>query len=195
MGMKSKEPQDSYFGALVMEADRAVAKAQQMFDLELFVKAQMDEASLLFHTEGELEEFVEWAKGSGLHHFNSVPLDGMIRQGMGFVDESFLVRFEFLRLHGASWRIEAMYIPEGVAPLHREYERQNGSPCVVHVSFKCEDFWRYEKMKRVLANEDVAPALKEEAEYRNSYGMFSYWSSKSGPMPYIKPRVNLRDSR
>lgn len=147
-----------------------------------------DEVSLLFSKPAELEDFKEWAVAQGLEHFNSVQRDQMVRQDKA---QAFGVRFEFLRLPNRPWRIEAMCILEGCAPLHEEALRRSGEGCVVHLSYKCRDLQTYQEHVRSLWDEGRI----KKAEYRNSYGMFSYWVPTGSELrPFLKPRVNLRDS-
>lgn len=144
----------------------------------------IDEVSVLFSQEVELVSFCMAMRNLGLAtHFNSVRRDTMVRQdGSG---NSFDVRFEFLKPRSSNWRIEAMCVLSGTAPLHSQMLRTEGDGCVVHASFKCAGMEEYEAQKVELADKTHIAA-----EYRNSYGLFSYW----GYGPYWKPRVNLRDS-
>lgn len=156
---------------------------------------KIDEVSLLFRWPDELDRFVGGAVVAGAEHFNSVESDTMIRRG---VSEGFIVRFEFLRMPEASWRIEAMLVIAGQAPLHQERLRRHGTGCVVHASFKCEDTDAYTRARARLARPParLVKPMRELAEYRNSYGVFSYWQTEYGiqkEQPYFKPRVNLRD--
>lgn len=150
----------------------------------------MDEVALCFHNEEALIEFVEHAKRLGLEHFNSVPYDTMKRQDK--LGEEFGVRFEFLRHPEREWRIEAMAVIDGEAPLHKEALDKYGAPCIVHLSYKCEDLDAYQMEVRRMFNDRGATKV---AEYSNSYGMFSYWRphGQQSMLPYWKPRVNLRD--
>lgn len=167
---------------VAMQIDSCVAEmmtAPQFFD----------EVALCFRSEAELEHFVKQAQAIGVENFNSVERDRMVRQnGLGEFD----VRFEFLRLPHRSWRIEAMCVLGGEAPLH-EWAMESGSPVLIHLSYKCESVEAYQEeiRKLLFAGEHL------HAEYRNSYGLFSYWTlpsqGKKGRLPYIKPRVNLRD--
>lgn len=149
----------------------------------------MDEVAILFHNEGQLLTFVEDAKRLGLEHFNSEPRDTMRRQDIS--GQEFEVRFEFLRLPERTWRIEAMCVLDGDAPLHRQAADEYGAPCVVHLSYKLPSLEEYQEQVRAHMDKGDAKA----AEYRNSYGMFSYWrpAGQSSRLPYWKPRVNLRD--
>lgn len=181
---------------LVYVAQDAQQVAQAELNIDYGIQRQVDEVSLLFQWGHELDRFVNAAKYLGLEHFNSVPSDTMIRTG---VSEGFIVRFEFLRIPKVDWRIEAMQIIAGLAPLHRERLRKSGAGCVVHASFKCEDVQDYADAKAQLRQRRVhfETRLESAAEYSNSYGIFSYWQSERGSLlqrPYFKPRVNLRDT-
>jgi len=183
--------------------DRAVkAQWQVQYELgvELFVKGDIDEVAVLWDTEEALEAFVDWCKGAnGADHFNSVPRDRMIRLGeetspaMQLPREEFNVRFEFLRLPGKDWRIEALCMLDGIAPLHSAALERFGPGCVVHASFKAKDREAYKRIKGELEH-DEGPfkAVPKAAEYMNSYGIFAYYGT--GQVPYLKPRVNLRDT-
>jgi len=154
----------------------------------------IDEVALLFHSSVALDAFVERLPTTA-EVFNSVPCDIVKRQDML---GSFQVRFEFIRLKdssplkfalddGVPWRIEAMCILEGDAPLHRQKIATSVDlPTVMHWSYKCPNLDAYQGAVR------AERALRSmRAEYSNSYGMFSYFGVNG--LPYMKPRVNLRD--
>lgn len=184
----------------MIDYDRAVElacdaqrKAQQAMDMEMFVKGTIDEISLLFGTPEELEGFVKWAvAGDKLEHFNSVPHDQMDRLDVTDRHEFFHVRFEFLRLPDVDWRIEAMCVLAGLAPLHSQRLAEDREAAVMHASWKCADTDAYRLVKQELGEAfgTMVPAVQFNAEYQNSYGIFSYWGDRG---PYFKPRVNLRD--
>lgn len=154
----------------------------------------VDEVALLFHSSVALDAFLGAIPG-GVEKFNSVPCDVMKRQDML---GSFQVRFEFLRfvpehplhfLTDAPWRIEAMCVLEGDAPLHRQkISMSEELPCVMHWSYKLPTLDAYQGAVR--AHRAAGQTMR--AEYSNSYGMFSYFGSNGAP--YVKPRVNLRDA-
>ena len=166
--------------AYVMEAIRQEAAASDDFI--------PDEIAICFPTEAVLIQFVEEAVADyGLDHFNSVPHDQMRR--MDRLGEGFGVRFEFLRLPGRDWRIECMAVLDGIAPLHEKAMRDSdGEPEIIHVSWKVDGLDAYQQLMRDMP---TTTAMSRKAEYHNSYGIFSYWSS-NGHI-YHKPRVNLRD--
>lgn len=184
------------FAGMVAAADRAQSRAQFEMDTILMLPGTIDEAALLFASEHDLDDFLVWATTDArLEHFNSVPKDTMVQlYGNSLAgianqrgpDFDFDVRFEFLRIAGAKWRIEAMCVLGGTAPLHEKYLTRNGSGSVVHVSYKMPAPSQYDREK-----ERLWEVMEMQAEYRNSYGTFSYWGD--GSLPYLKPRVNTRD--
>lgn len=170
--------------------------------VELGMALSIDEMAILLPTEKALDAMLEtWQP------FNSVPEDKMVRLDTDH-EEAFVVRFEFLKVSGVFGRIEAMTVLEGEAPLHaKALEETNGAPTLIHASFKTA--WAgnelarrrtYDQAKRRLtvardriAGSDGPPSVTMAAEYRNSYGQFSYWKVDGIPDLYLKPRVNLRD--
>ena len=151
----------------------------------------IDEIAVCFASVKSLEEFLESAvQDGGYEHFNSVARDTMRRRDI--VGEEFDVRFEFLRVPLALYRIEAMTVLGGDAPLHQQANALFGEACVVHLSYKMANLQDYQD--EVCGK--AASRYKKIAEYSNSYGMFSYWRQDSQVrlgLPYLKPRVNLRD--
>lgn len=150
------------------------------------VPCKVDEVALLWSDAKELDSFVQWALTvGGMENFFSVPHDVMVRQDR---EEGFNVRFEFLRIPGADWRIEAMCVLDGEAPLHQQHLDIMGNGCIVHVSYKLSEMESYLVAKDYL----IEAGCVQHAEYQNTYGMFSYWLADEG-LFYYKPRVNLRD--
>lgn len=173
-------------------ADKAYRMAKQSMDFEVFAGGEIDEIALLFDGPDLLEDFVKWGiTEGGLEHFNSVPWDKMWRQDTAH-EEWFDVRFEFLRKPGIPWRIEATCVLAGHAPLHSAVLEKYGNGTPIHASWKAYDKPAYDRTKKELSQvfPPGLPSIPFFAEYRNSYGMFSYWG---GPDLYFKPRVNLRD--
>jgi len=174
-----------HYNNCAVKAERTVRYANDML-AHHGVVGRIDEVALLWANAAELDSFLVWAvEGGGMEHFNSVPADEMVR-----VDNKglFMVRFEFLRMKGMPWRIEAMCVLDGEAPLHATHLDVMGNGCVVHASYKlaCEE--EYETSKDVLLEADLDMC----AEYENSYGRFSYWRDFDS-LFYFKPRINLRD--
>jgi hypothetical protein len=167
------------------ELDRAVAAIGSL------PEGAVDEVALLFSSSDELHRFIAYAVDvADADYFNSVPRDTMRRMDH---PSTFEVQFAFLRLPERPWRIEAMTVLEGDAPLHRSALNMMGEGCVVHLSYKCADLDRYQHEVRNLMNHED----RMMAEYRNSYGMFSYWQTQRRTpslYPLLKPRVNLRDT-
>lgn len=160
--------------------------AREQIEAVRQVSQLVDEVAICFPTLPDLVDFVEEATRNGLEHFNSVPYDTMKRQDR--LGESFGVRFEFLRYADDPWRIEAMCVIDGHAPLHRAALHREQSAVVIHMSYKMATLHDYQEEVRRLRSE-----VQMEAEYANSYGIFSYWPGPNGRVPYVKPRVNLRD--
>ena len=158
------------------------------------VNPSIDEVALLFHSSVALDAFVRDLPPT-VEVFNRVPCDIMKRQDML---GSFQVRFEFIRferghplrfLTDGDWRIEAMCVLEGDAPLHRQKIAMSETlPTVIHWSYKLPNLDAYQGAVR--AHRAAGESMR--AEYSNSYGMFSYFGSNGAP--YLKPRVNLRDA-
>src|SRR5215510_6622240 len=177
---------------LLLKASEAVRDAQFELDTHIHIRGLIDEVSILFKHEADLEAFVRYCQGMRMEHFNSVPRDkcmrlsregGRLSTHPSYIGPSFDVRFEFLRWVHHDWRIEAMCVLAGEehAPLHAALPNHS----LVHVSFKCADFEHYIHTAQVLQH-----TMSEPVEYRNSYGVFGYFGAYT---PYLKPRVNLRD--
>lgn len=178
----------------------------------LHLPGRPDEVSLLFATPEELEEFRLWSvKDISMDNFARVESDVCFLTSSDWREvvtseyvtpmdtEAFVVRFEFLRVPGADWRIEAMCVLDGKAPLHEAWLEKYGSGCVVHVSYKCASRAQYAyhcatgPQSRYWASQ---PAWR--ASYANSYGRFSYYQHDAfnygGVSWLLKPRVNERDA-
>lgn len=144
---------------------------------------RIDEIALLWENAAELDSFVQWAgSAGGMDWFNSVQTDRMERQDK---PGEFDVRFEFLRYPDADWRIEAMCVLGGDAPLHSKHLKVVGNGAIVHASFKVQSEDAYWDSFNWM---EEAQFFKV-AEYLNSYGWFSYWDSLDS-LHYFKPRVN-----
>jgi hypothetical protein len=152
-----------------------------------------DEVSLLFATETALIDFQHDCYRNGIIHFNSVHRDTM--QRLDKTGESFDVRFEFFRLPHRPWRIEAMCIISGDAPLHEQALSENGNGAPFHLSYKLPTLETYDAEFRSLRGAHSRGPLAMMAEYQNSYGRMSYWRHDGEHSPYVKPRVNMRDNR
>lgn len=183
------------YDIMVGEAANWLRMVQVELDTVHFIKGTADESSLLFSNERALGSFVQWAyTEGGLERMGSVPSDRMMRMDSP-KQEWFDVRFEFMKVPDTDWRIEAMCILDGVAPLHSAALAKYGEGSVVHVSWRAApngDAEGYRRHRKVLETAGVADPMPFLAEYRNSYGRFSYYGLDGKP-PYLKPRVNLRD--
>lgn len=197
-------------------AGKALSLTSYLDFTELKLPGNVDEVSLLFADPEELEAFRLWAIEEGrMNNFARVENDFAICIGADWWEpvtsetalpvrpiESFAVRFEFLRLRAAQWRIEAMCILSGDAPLHKEWLERYGSGCVVHVSYKLPSRDAYEQHLRrgpQCSQWPDQPAFR--AAYGNSYGRFAYYQhdnfedSIGRNAWFLKPRVNERDAR
>lgn len=191
-----------HYPTMVANAANWHRMIQFELDTEYYIKANVDEMSIVFSLPHALEGFVQWAKEIGYEHFNTVVKDDvtLVDHSPAFdnlepneANNGFQVRFEFLRITGAPWRIEAMCILGGHAPLHANALDEFGEGACIHASFKERDSDTFKARKRSMANPGNGfKALEFLAEYRNSYGRFAYFG-KAGLPPYIKPRINLRD--
>lgn len=190
---------------MLADCSAALTRMQYTMEVDLFVQGTCDEVALVFETTQELDEFLLTATRFGVEHFNSVLQDtmklgnysGAFRQYLPedvrkkvWTDNvngecEFGVRFEFLQVPGADWRIEAMCPLWGLAPLHARMLDKRGSGSVIHVSAKYGNTDTYQNKCDEL--KDVVPFM---AEYSNDYGRFSYYVVNG---LYLKPRVNLRD--
>jgi hypothetical protein len=149
----------------------------------------IDEMSIYFRNEAWLDELVRTCEQTGhVDHFNSTTdivqqmIDGKYTEDSA----SFGVRFEFLQHDKLDYRCEAMYIKDGWSPVHNVL--RDGD--IAHASFKCQDTADYS----MVCLELVGKGYKQLAEFRNGYGLFSYFVTEFAGPPYIKPRVNLRDA-
>ncbi len=174
------------YNEAVTLAERTMRWSRQWL-VDSKVPCKVDEVALLWANAAELESFRQWAVTvAGMENFNSVAKDTMLRHDR---DQWFDVRFEFLRLPDTDWRIEAMCVLDGEAPLHQQHLDIMGNGCVVHVSYKLPELESYDVAKDFLIEAGCVP----HAEYQNTYGMFSYWLADEG-LFYYKQRVNLRDA-
>lgn len=203
----------------VEAAGKALILTSYMDMTELKLPGNVDEVSLLFADPDELEAFRLWAiEGGRMDNFARVQQDVCLCLGADWWNptddmttevtppvrptETFAVRFEFLRLPAAQWRIEAMCILSGDAPLHEAWLEMYGSGCVVHVSYKLPSRDAYEQHTAVgpqCSQWPDQPVLR--AQYGNSYGRFAYYQhdnfedSVGRNAWFLKPRVNERDGR
>jgi len=182
------------FARMTAQAVQTHSKAQFTMDTDWMLPYKIDEISILFRYPGAMQRYVDWLKLKGGSHFNAHILDRMARTDLTGNHQAppspqhFDVQFEFLRVPGdPDWRIEAMNVRSGKAPLHEALLAKK-EMAVAHASFKLDGFPAY----RAACLSMGAAGLRQVAAYRNSYGVFSYWSGLSSF--YLKPRLNLRDS-
>lgn len=194
----------NYYRQLNADLSRAYTKCQYALDVA-GIPAVVDEMSILL-TPVELSSYKNWAlyeegdapdrKTPWMGWFNSSSDTMTMESDAGGDGPSFQVAFEFFKgqLGGGEelpWRVEAMAVLGGFAPLHRDPTGR-----VVHASYKLKDEVEYEGEMKKLPEFGMTPV----AHYRNAYGRFSYWENGDFPWGaedrpiYLKPRVNLRDS-
>jgi hypothetical protein len=193
------------------KAGRALNLSAYMNATELYLPGKPDEVSLLFATREELEDFRVWAIDKGLVNFARVESDVCFLTKSDWREvvnselvtpmdtEAFVVRFEFLKFPGAEWRIEAMCVLGGTAPLHEAWLDMYGSGCVVHVSYKCASRADYDQHCATGPQASVwAEQPTHRASYANGYGRFAYYQHDNFSGPgldwLLKPRVNERDA-
>lgn len=168
--------------------------AQKELDLALNVGMVIDEVAVYFDRTWELDAFLNeapeygWIANSGesVSHDEMYQLFGNSSRGVRNAGgHAFDVRFEFLHKEGVPYRIEAMHVIDGWAPLHRRMESSD----IAHVSGKVTagNSTAYAALKCALGSS----GLPMMAEYRNSYGLFSYFGERA---PHFKPRCNMRDA-
>lgn len=186
---------------MAKQAGSWARRGQHEMDTVHLVKCKIDEAALLFSDPGQLNEWLTWAKGQGYEHIGSIERDHMRCRnlwspaGLNMAPHhspGFQVRFEFLHLEGFPFRIEAMCVLSGDAPLHERVLAKYGEGAVVHLSWRAApngDADGYMRHRLVLQD---SAHMKPMAEYENSYGRFCYYGEIDKP-PFLKPRVNLRD--
>lgn len=156
----------------------------------------IDEVAILFADEAQLDEWLGFAEKDHMLRHDRTEHDTMHRNDTRRA-QAWRVRFEFLQvtLHAdaPTWRIEAMVVLGGRAPLHQAMlAATEGRPAIIHASYKLPGVDAYhEEVQRLMSN-----GMTMQAGYTNSYGVFSYWNSGDGaPVTnvYLKPRINLRD--
>lgn len=176
----------STYNQIIKTLTGAYRRTQAQLDLVWQQGIKIDEMSILFIDRDALHDFVR--KYPGLN-FNSVPEDKMVGTFPDGTEQTFRVMFEFLQKPDVPYRIEAMSVLGGHAPLHQD-RLVVARWSVFHASFKCDTVEEYELWLRKL--EQGGSEL--HATYENSYGKFSYWTDPTLGRMYLKPRVNLRDS-
>lgn len=180
----------SKFTKLRLHHDLLLSIANENFNsARRLLLRNYDEMSILFETEAELEVFVRDMRERGLW-FNESQEQQHITSSNSY---AFGTDFQFVwPYQDAPYRIEAMRVTDGYAPLHERHLSAHGSPSTVHASWKLPNMAMYSFEKERLAEE----GFQFHQEYRNNYGIFSYWSPRGtsdAPTLFYKPRVNTRD--
>lgn len=108
------------------------------------------------------------------------------------IRSSYEIRYDFLENPLFDFRLEIMLVTNGFSPLHSALPARHWQP--VHASYKVDSEISYAITRIHLEGEGYFLAQQCDS----TYGRFSYWTPVNSPMlsvPYLKPRVNLRDSR
>lgn len=105
------------------------------------------------------------------------------------------VTYHFLAHQNVGWRIELMTLGYGLSPVHWAIldRTRSGALPVVHLSFKVPNMSAYEAVLSRWHGH-----LLHAQSCTSSYGVFSYWAGQpvdGNPEVYLKPRINLRDTR
>lgn len=143
----------------------------------------IDEMSIYFQHVDIMQDMIDAAVQSGVvEHFNTVK--DHVRQ---LPDEliGFDVWFEFLQEEDQDYRVELMKVVKGFSVVHDEMDDGD----IPHASFKCTDKADYSMCCLMLQNK----GLRQLAEFKNTYGIFSYWADEFALPPFIKPRVKLQE--
>lgn len=153
----------------------------------------IDEIAILFDYEQDMHRWVSTAvREEGVVLFNAA----MDKVRTFPIEAVYTVEYNFLSVIDQKWRVEAMWVDEGLSPLHAAHGQgfRSEDPVVVHLSFKCADESEYQRILSRLANAGCTMAQS----CKSDYGVFSYWKVPGlwdEAFLYLKPRVNVRDSR
>lgn len=152
----------------------------------------IDEVALLVSDNSQLEHLDHLlCRDFGWEKFNSA--HDSVRTAP--IRSGYTVEYNFFRREGIPWRLEVMRLSSGLSPLHSAIPlplaRQVCTP--VHASFKVPDEDNYAVARFEL--DGLGYVLAQQCD--STYGSFSYWTKIGlpvGRVPYLKPRVNLRDA-
>lgn len=184
----------SYGAQSVQRELNAAGDAAERYNLMLEpLGATVDEIALLVGDSGQLDQLDKMLSlDFGWERFN-VANDEVKTQP---IRSAYEVEYHFFRKPGVSYRLEVMRIRSGISPLHvaipLPLARQVCT--LVHASFRCPDELEYAASRFFL--EDSA-GMVEAQRCDSTYGRFSYFTDLKMPgrrVPYLKPRVNLRDA-
>lgn len=150
----------------------------------------IDEISFLFTDILMFEDYIGTAKQEGLWMGEAQERQERLWP-KGSDEEIYGTDYQFVQV-AERLRIEAMYVTDGLAPLHTKHAEKfddGEGVCLVHASFKTIGPDAYQEAAKHLND---SSRLVIRREYQNGYGLFSYWAGVEGL--FVKPRVNLRDS-
>lgn len=152
----------------------------------------IDEIALLVSDNSQLEHLdMILCRNMGWEKFNTA--HDAVKTAP--IRSSYTVEYHFFRHPDVAWRLEVMRLSSGVSPLHSAIPlplaRQVAVP--VHASFKTPNEEQYAYARGHLENQGFSLAQQCDS----TYGRFSYFTTLGLPVnrvPYVKPRVNLRDA-
>lgn len=183
------------------EYNSLIELTAEAYRMSLKKATGIDEISLLFGGRNAFDEFVTAAKEEHETHFAS-SREAQVLQGkhdfpLKPVSIRYRTTYEFIWPHPYNgYRIEAMHIDDATPSfMHQalfDSEKPfSGQVVVAHASFKCKTNADYWNAKTALNRSNVRRFV---AEYKNNYGVFSYFESEGLPF-FLKPRINTRDMK
>jgi hypothetical protein len=156
------------------------------------IHATIDEIALLVGDNSQHDQLdALLCRDFGWERFNTAT-DNVKTQP---IRSGYSVEYTFYRHPNREWRLEVMRLTTGVSPLHAAVPlplaRAVCTP--VHASFKCADEETYAVARYALGEMGYVEAQRCDS----TYGRFSYFTTLGVTpcrVPYLKPRVNLRDA-
>lgn len=165
---------------------------ERLHQMDPSMWAFIDEIALLVDTQTHADELLRCLPELGWERFN----DAVDRVRTSPIPSVYRVKYVFFQHPEKSWRLEVMQMLEGYSPLHGAIVQPvGGALCVpVHASFKTADEEQYAYAVSTLA-ESGGYLMAQRCD--STYGRFSYWTAldRADRVPYLKPRVNLRDAQ
>lgn len=153
---------------------------------------RIDEIALMVDSTSQLGKLTDQLQRlHGWSRFNQAR-DAVVT---GPIRSKYEVEYTFFKHPERNYRLEVMRLMRGVSPLHMAFDTVlDSAGCVlVHASFKCEDEETYAYSRQHMQEMGYLEAQRCES----TYGRFGYWTTANPvpqAVPYLKPRVNLRDA-
>lgn len=172
---------------------RTAARAEAELSMQWGLQVKIDEVAILFPHLDPLYKFYEQIhRDHAWHVFNTVEDSGPINSARHHASDSYTYRagYVFVSHPATHVRLELMTLRDGHSPIHSHLMEDPravaGGAVIVHASWKAPTLAAYLSQVRRLEDQN----LKVGHEFVSDYGRFGY----VGPVvPYLKPRVNLRD--